>query len=174
VKLCEVFDETPLPVTGPAGLLTKDIFFSPFMRTKWSEMGELKCLNGSKNLPKPRSYRAISNQSRKNPFQPQTKDFGNSRVYFTVLRRPFPFGIHYDQVSDFSQYAEDTPRNILSVTDFEIKLTEAGQSLSDFISLPMVQLDLLLPCNGVAKQMYCLQRLCSDYPTVPMYFPCRC
>jgi len=47
VKLCEVFDETPLPVTGSAGFLTKDISFSPFMRNKWPEMGDLKFLNGS-------------------------------------------------------------------------------------------------------------------------------
>ena len=79
-------DETPLPVTGPAGFLTKGIAFSPFMRTKWPDMGDLKCLNGSKKLPKPKSYRNISNQSRQNPFQPQTEDFGNARVYFTVLR----------------------------------------------------------------------------------------
>jgi len=79
---------------------------------------------GSSKLPKPKSYRAISNQSRQNPFQPQTKDFGNARVYFTVLRRPFPIGIHYDQVSDFSQCAEATPSNIQSlvksVADFEL------------------------------------------------------
>jgi len=155
VKLCEVFDETPLPVMGPTGFLTKGISFSPFMRNKWPGMGELKPLNGtnlpappsyfqprhptpflsqpillyfhisfprlssffirtlqlnfhvnhitantnktptclaflpylgSRKLPKPKSYRTISNQSRKNPFQPETKDFGNARVYFTVLK----------------------------------------------------------------------------------------
>ena len=40
VKLREVFDETPLPVTGPTGFLTKGISFSPFMRNKWPEMGD--------------------------------------------------------------------------------------------------------------------------------------
>ena len=42
LKLCEVFDETPLPVTGPTGFPTKGISFSPFMRNKWPEMGNLK------------------------------------------------------------------------------------------------------------------------------------
>jgi len=45
---------------------------------------------GSRKLPKPKSYQAISNEGRQNPFQPETKDFGNARVYFTVLKRPFP------------------------------------------------------------------------------------
>jgi len=52
VKQCEVFDETPLPVMGPTGFLTKGISFSPFIRNKWPEMGELKPLNGT-NLPAP-------------------------------------------------------------------------------------------------------------------------
>jgi len=34
VKLCEVFDKTPLPVTGSTGFLTKGFFFSLFMRNK--------------------------------------------------------------------------------------------------------------------------------------------
>jgi len=229
VILCEVFDETPLPVTGPAGFLTEGISFSPFMRNKWPEMGDLKSLNGSnlpfslpllqprhpatpfpqplllsvhvpfpqplvlsahisfprtfplfppslqpyshvkgipantnttpsllaslpylgsKKLPKPKSYRSISNQSRQNPFQAQTKDFANASVYFTVLRRPFPIGIHYDQVPDFSQYAEATPSNIQSlvksVEDFELQQTEADQIRTQFLWLPMVQLDPLL------------------------------
>jgi len=153
VKMCEVFDETPLPVMGPTGFLTKGISFSPFMRQKWPEMGDLKPLNstnlpapssyfqsrhpapllshpillyfhislpclssffihtlqlnfhvtritantnktatclaflpylGSRKLPKAKSYQATSNQSRKSPFQPETKDFGNVRVYFTL------------------------------------------------------------------------------------------
>jgi len=99
---------------------------------------------GSRKLPKPKSYRAISNQGRQNPFQPKTKDFGNARVYFTVLKRPFPIGIHYDQVPDFWQYAEATPSNIQSfvkaVADFEMKLTKVDQSGTQFIWLPMVRL----------------------------------
>jgi len=55
VKLCEVFDETPLPVMGSTGFLMKGISFSPFMRNKWPEMGELQPLNGT-NLPAPPSY----------------------------------------------------------------------------------------------------------------------
>ena len=219
VKLCEVFDETPLPVMGPTGFLTKGISFSPFMHIKWPEMGDLKPLNGtnlpappsslpprhpapllpqpiplsvhlsfprlfsfftrtlhldshvngitarantnitptflsllpylgSRKLSKPKSCRAISNQSRQNPFQPETKDFGNARVYFTVLKRPFPIGIHYDQVPDFSQYAEATPSNIQSlvkaVADFEMELTQADKSGTQFIWLPMVQLAFFL------------------------------
>jgi len=37
---------------GPTGFLTKGISFSPFMRIKWPEMGDLKPLNGT-NLPAP-------------------------------------------------------------------------------------------------------------------------
>jgi hypothetical protein len=96
---------------------------------------------GSRKLPKPKSYRAISNHSRQNPFQPETKDFGNARVYFTVLKRPFPIGIHYDQVPDFSQYVEATPSNIQSlvkaVAAFETELTQADKSGTQ-IWLPMV------------------------------------
>jgi len=103
---------------------------------------------GSRKLSKPKSYRAISNQSRQNPFQPETKDFGNARVYFTVLKRPFPIGIHYDQVPDFSQYAEATPSNIQSlvkaVADFELELTQADKSCTQFIWLPMVHLAFFL------------------------------
>jgi len=68
-------------------------------------------------------------------------------VYFTVLRRPFPIGIHYDQVPDFSLYTETTPTNIQSlvksVPDFELQITETDQSRTKFIGLPMVQLDPL-------------------------------
>jgi len=99
---------------------------------------------GSRKLPKPNSYRAISNQGRQTPFQPETKDFGNARVCFTVFKRPFPIGIHYDQVPDFSQYAEATPTNIQSlvkaVTDFETELTKADKCGTQFIWLPMVRL----------------------------------
>jgi len=181
---------------GPTGFLTKGISFSPFMRIKWPEMGDLKPLNGtnlptppyslplrhtapplpqpiplsvhlsfprlfffftrmlhlyshvngftantnttptflsllpylgSRKLPKPKSYRAISNQSRQNPFQPEIKDFGNARVYFTVLKRPFPIGIHYDQVPDFSQYAEATPSNIQSLVKAVNGANSSGQ-----------------------------------------------
>ena len=164
-KLCEVFGETPLPVTGPPGFLTKGIAFSPFMRIMWPDLGDLKCLNGSKKPPKPRSYRSICHQSRKDPFQPETKDFGNSRVYFTVHRRPFPIAIHYNQVPDFSQFAEATPINIQSlvksVGDFELKLTNADQSLTKFISLPMVQLDPLLSFMSLD--------CCTSFP--PHLFP---
>ena len=49
---------------------------------------------------------------------------------------------------DFSQYAEATPSNIQSlvkaVADFELELTEADQSGTQFIWLPMVQLASLL------------------------------
>jgi len=91
----------------------------------------------SRKLSKPKFSRVISNQSRQNPFQPQTKDFVKARVYFTVLKRPFPIGVHSDQVPDFSQYAEVTPRNIESlvkvVVDFELELTKVDQSGTQLI-----------------------------------------
>jgi len=55
VKLCQVFDETPLPVMGTTGFLTKGISFSPFMRKVWPEVGDSKPLNGT-NLPVPPFY----------------------------------------------------------------------------------------------------------------------
>jgi len=98
---------------------------------------------GSRKLPKAKSYRAMSNQSRKTPFQPETKDFGNARVYFTILKRPFPIGIHYDQVPNFSQYAEAMPSNIKSpvkdVGDFKMELIKVDKSGTQFIWLPMVR-----------------------------------
>jgi len=67
----------------------------------------------------------------------------NARVYFTVLKRPFPISIHYNQVPNFSQYVEATPSNIKSlvqdVADFEMELTKADKSGTQFIWLPMVR-----------------------------------
>jgi len=60
-----------------------------------------------------------------------------------VLKRPFHIGIHYDQVQNFSQYAEATPSNIKSlvkdVGDFEMQQIKVDQSCTQFIWLPMLR-----------------------------------
>ena len=92
---------------------------------------------GSRKLPKPNSHRTISNQGRQTTFQPEITDFGTARVYFTVFKRPFPISIHYNQMLDFSHTPSNIQSLVKAVTDFEMELTKADRSGTQFIWLPM-------------------------------------